>query len=162
MIFIRNITVQTDGSRKTINGQRVGVYGFVVTGSDGKDIYSENGKIPEVKSSDQAELAGLINCSLYLKKNWDDEGRTITVKTDPKYVHRKIEKANISSLFDADMEFKRVPRTEVARADSLCRDRWQGIYVNNRNREIKLNIWHLAERLLIMGLPSMEEENNDV
>lgn len=130
------------------------MYGFVVTASDGKDIYSENGKYNNIRNSEQAELAGLINCSLYLKNNWDDKGRNITVKTDPKHLHDKIERANIKSLFNANVNFKRVPRNEVFRADALCRDRWRGIYVNNTNRDIKLNIWHLAERLLMLDLPS--------
>ena len=145
--------MQTDGSRKSINGGRVGVYGFVVTDEDGKDIYSENGRYNEIRNSEQAELAGLINCSLYLKNNWDDKGRKITVKTDPKHLHKKIERANIKSLFDADIEFKRVPRSEVYRADALCHDRWRKIYVNQTDRNIKINIWHLAERLLLLDLP---------
>lgn len=125
----------------------------MVTGSDGKDIYSENGKYHNIDNSEQAELAGLINCSLYLKKNWDDKGRHITVRTDPKHLHKKIEQANIEKLFNADMNFKRVPRSEVYRADALCHDRWGKIYVNETNRDIKINIWHLAERLLMLDLP---------
>lgn len=129
-----------------------------MTDENGKDIYSENGKYRGIDNSEQAELAGIINCSLYLKEYWDDEERTITIKTDPKHLQNKIEKANIKNIFDANIEFKRVPRAKVTRADSLCKDRWSGIYVNNTNRDIKLNIWHLAERLLLMDLPSEENQ----
>lgn len=145
--------VLTDGSRKKINGRKHGAYGFVVKTDSGKDLYCENGKVSNIDNSEQAELAGLINSCLYLKKNWDSQEREITIKTDPKHLHKKIEKANIKSLFDADLKFKRVPRTKVARADSLCKDRWENICVNYTDREVKLNIWHLAERLLIMDLP---------
>lgn len=130
------------------------MYGFIVTGDDGKDIYSENGKYSNIKNSEQAELAGIINCSLYLKKYWDDKDRTITIKTDPKLLQKKIEKANIRSIFNSNLRFKRVPRAKVTRADALCKDRWNGIYVNDTDRNIRLNIWHLAERLLLMDLPS--------